>query len=72
MEAFHLFNQIDGGLKIQTKINEIPGNSFSAVFLLFKNEHGVIEELLEFLISVVYAKLLKGVNLRKVKIRNSE
>ena len=30
----HLFNKVNGGLKIQSKVNESPFNAFNFVFLL--------------------------------------
>ena len=46
-----------------TKVDELPLNILSSVFLLFKDKHVMIEELLQFLISIVDAKLLKAIRL---------
>ena len=35
----YLFDQVDGWLKVQTEINELPLDSFPLVFLLLENEH---------------------------------
>jgi hypothetical protein len=40
------FDEIDGRLEIVTKIDEFPFNVLPCVFLLFKYEHVMIEELL--------------------------
>lgn len=47
---WYLFNEINGGLKVQTKIYEDPFNSLSLVFFLLENKHMVIEKLLQFLV----------------------
>ncbi len=39
----YLFDEIDSGLKIQPKIDKVPGDPLAAVFILFQHEHGVIE-----------------------------
>lgn len=51
----HLFNEINGGLEIQTKVDELPVDALSAVLLLLLNEHVMVEELLEPLIGVINA-----------------
>lgn len=57
----YLFDQIDGRLKIQAEVHKFPIDVLSTIFFLFENEHGVIEQLLEFLIGVVDTHLFKGV-----------
>jgi hypothetical protein len=47
---WYLFNEIYGGLKVQTEIYEDPFNSLSLVFFLLENKHMVIEKLLQFLV----------------------
>ncbi|KAF1751668.1 hypothetical protein GCK72_018222 [Caenorhabditis remanei] len=42
-----LFDELDTGLEIKSEIDEGPGDTFTLVFFLFKNEHVVVEELLE-------------------------
>lgn len=42
----HLLNKIYAGLQIQTKVDGHPVNAFFPIFLLFKNKHVLIEELL--------------------------
>ena len=59
----HLLNEIYGRLKVKAKVDEGPFNAFSFVFLLFQDEHGVVEQLLQLLVDVVDAKLLKRVQL---------
>jgi len=56
-----LLDQLDSSLEIHTEIDEGPFNTFSFVFFLFKDEHVVIEELLESLVGVVDAKLFESV-----------
>jgi hypothetical protein len=66
-----LVNKVNCRLKIKAKINKFPFNAFTLVLLLLQDEHGVIEELLKFLICVVDAKLLKRIQLGKKRhIRN--
>lgn len=42
-------------------------NSFSLVFFLFKDEHVMVEKLLQLLIGDVDANLLKGIELEDLK-----
>lgn len=42
-------------------------DTFSCVFFLFKYEHMMVEELLQFLVSKVNAKLFKAIVLRNKK-----
>ena len=56
-----LLNQIDTGLQVHTEVNESPVNAFLLVLLLLKNEHVVVEELLQTLVGVVDAQLLECV-----------
>src|SRR5579862_4354598 len=46
-----------------TEINEFPLNVLSCIFLLLKNKHVMIEELLKFFICVVNAQLFKAIGL---------
>lgn len=48
-------NEVDTGLKIQTEVDEVPLDALSLILLLLQYEHGVIKQLLQFLISVVDA-----------------
>ena len=59
----YLFNKINTWLEVQSEINELPLNSLCPILLLLQNEHGMVEELLEFLVRVVDAQLLKRVEL---------
>lgn len=54
-------NELNAGLEVQTKVNKVPLDAFLLVLLLLQDEHSVIEELLQFLIGVVDAQLLKWV-----------
>ena len=63
----NLFNQINGSFQIHTKVNEVPVDSFFLVLFLFKNEHVMVEELLQFLVGQVDTKLIKRVVLKEDK-----
>ena len=62
----YLFDEIDTSLQVQPEVNEFPFNTFPLVFFLFKNEHVVVKELLQFFIGEVDAKLLEGVELNTI------
>jgi len=64
MRNTYLFDEIDTGLQVHTEIDESPLNAFLPVFFLFKDEHVVVEELLQSLIGVVDAQLLEAVKLK--------
>lgn len=57
----YLLDEVNAGLKVQAEVDELPLDALSLVLLLFEDEHVVVEELLQFLIGEVDAKLLKGV-----------
>jgi len=59
----YLFDQVDTGLEIHTEVNELPLDSFLLVLFLFQHEHVVVEELLQTLVGVVDAQLLKTIEL---------
>lgn len=61
----NLLQKVNCGLEVKAKVNKLPFNALSLIFLLLQNEHGVVEELLELLICIVNAQLLKGVHLQK-------
>ena len=60
MQSNHLFDEIDGRLKIQAKINKLPLDAFPLVLFLLQDEHSVVEELLQFLIGIIDAHLLEA------------
>ena len=64
MIAHWSFNEVDAGLEVQAKVNEVPFNPFPLVFFLLQHKHGVVEKLLKLLIGVVDAELFKGIQLR--------
>merc|ERR1719309_1244908 len=66
---FHL-KECDGSLQIHTKVNESPLNTFFLVFFLLQNEHVVVEELLQLLISKVNGDLLKTIEFENLKTSN--
>ena len=51
-------------MQVHTKIDEGPLDTFTFVLFLLKNEHVVVEELLQFLVGEIDAKLLETVVLR--------
>ena len=57
-------------LQVHAEVNEFPLDSFLLVFLLLQDEHVMVEELLESLVGVVDAELLKGVVLLTSSIIN--
>jgi hypothetical protein len=61
----YLFNELNTGQQVHAKINESPDDSLLLVFLLFQNEHVVIEELLESLVCEIDTQLLKAVFLNR-------
>jgi len=60
----HLLQQVDGGLEVQAKVDELPLDALPLVLLLLQDEHGVVEQLLQLLVCVVDAQLLKRVHLQ--------
>lgn len=55
----YLFNQVNGLFQVHTEINKLPVNAFFLVFFLFKHEHVMVEELLQFLVCQVDTQLLE-------------
>lgn len=71
-QTYRLLYEVNAGLQVQAKVNEIPLYALPLVFLLLQNEHGVVKELLQLLICVVNTQLLKGVQLMKKKVERFE
>jgi len=67
-----LVDEIDGGLRVKTEVDEGPVDLFTEVLFLFELEHVVVEELLELLVGVVDADLLEGVLLEDFETSNIE
>ncbi len=63
-------NELNAGLQVEAKVNEVPLDALPLVLLLLQDEHGVVEELLQLLVGVVDAQLLKGVVLQQPKKQN--
>ena len=59
----HLLNEVDAGLEVEAKVDELPFDALLAVLLLLQHKHVVVEELLQLLVGEVDAQLLKGVDL---------
>ena len=64
---FHLLNEVDGWLEIESKVDELPLDVLLSVLLLFQDKHVVVEELLELLVGEVDAELLKRVHHKDLK-----
>jgi len=60
-----LLDEVDAGLEVEAEVDEAPLDALALVLLLLQDEHGVVEELLETLVGVVDAQLLKGVQLQR-------
>lgn len=60
-EKNYLLNKFNTGEKVHSEINESPVDTLLLVFLLFQDEHVMVEELLQLLISEVDAKLFETV-----------
>ena len=60
---YYFFNQVDAGFQIHPEIDELPLDAFLLVFFLLKDEHVIVEELLETFVGVVDAHLFERVEL---------
>lgn len=58
-----ILDELDGGLEVLTEIDVLPFDVLALVLVLFQDEHVVVEELLQLLVRVVDAQLLKAVHL---------
>ena len=58
-------NELNAGLQVQAEVDEAPLDALPLVLLLLQDEHGVVEQLLQLLVCVVDAQLLKGVILQE-------
>ena len=65
-----LFNQIERGLQVHAKIFKDPVDALLLVLFLLENEHVMVEELLESLVGIVDAELLKSVELENFETGN--
>ena len=63
--SYWLLDEVDAGLQVETKVDEVPLDALALVLLLLQDEHRVVEELLQLLIGVVDAELLEGVQLQE-------
>ena len=66
----HLLNEVDGGLQVEAEVDEVPLDTLLAVLLLLQDEHVVVEELLQPLVGVVDAQLLKRVHREDLETSN--
>ena len=62
MEAYS-FNHLNTSQEIHAEINESPVNTLFLVFFLFKNEHVMVEELLQLFVGEVDTQLFETVEL---------
>ena len=60
---FHLLNKLNAGSQVHAEVNELPDDALLLVLLLLQDEHGVVEELLQFLIGEVDTQLFQCVEL---------
>ena len=60
----HLLDEVDAGLQVHAKVDELPLDALLLVLLLLQHEHVVVEELLQLLIGEVDAELLEAVELQ--------
>ena len=67
LATYRFLNEVNAGLQIEAEVDEAPFDALALVLLLLQDEHGVVEELLKLLVSVVDAELLKGVQLYKYR-----
>lgn len=65
--CIYLLDEVNGGLKVEAKVNELPFDVLLPVLLLLEHKHVVVEELLELLVGEVDAQLLKGVHHEDLK-----
>ena len=70
--AHLLLDQVNRRLQIESEVHELPVDVLSTVLFLFENEHGVIEQLLEFLVGVINAELLERVQREDFEAGNVE
>jgi hypothetical protein len=68
----YLLEELNASLQVHTKVYKDPINSFALVLLLFKNEHVVVEELLQLLVTEVDANLLEAIVLSTFSSKISE
>merc|ERR1719193_258375 len=62
--------KINAGLQVHTEVHHFPFNTFTHVFFLFRDKHVVVEELLQFFIGEVDAKLLESVEIENFETSN--
>lgn len=55
----YLLDEVNARLEVKAEVDEGPLDALSLVLLLLQDEHGVVEELLQFLVGVVDTQLLK-------------
>merc|ERR1719188_685305 len=67
-----LLKHDDGSGQVHAEVNHFPVNTFLDIFLLFNNEHVVVEELLELLVDKVDGNLFKAIVLKNLKSGNVE
>jgi hypothetical protein len=57
----NLFNKLNASQQVHAEINESPVNTLFLIFFLFKNEHVMVEELLQLLVGEVNTQLFEAV-----------
>merc|ERR1719365_526224 len=58
--------------QVHPEINVGPVQTFANIFLLFKGKHMLVEKLLQFLVDIVDADLLKGVEVKDLEASDVE
>lgn len=66
----YLLNEVNSGLEIKAKVNELPVNAFTSVLVLLQDEHRVVEQLLKLFICIVDAQLLERIELQTTSTYN--
>ena len=69
-QAHWLLKHVNAFLQIHSKVNIGPVNALTNIFLLLKDKHVLVEELLQFLITEVDANLLKAIVVKDLKSSN--
>src|SRR5690349_20482869 len=68
------FDEVDCRLEVTTEVDELPLDLFTCILFLLQYEHVVVEKLLQLLVRIIDAELLKTVfveDLKSSDIQNS-
>merc|ERR1719400_484662 len=67
-----LLHELDSGLQVHAKVHHLPLNPLPDILLLLEDEHVVVEELLELLVTEIDTNLLKSVELENFETSDIE